>query len=44
MPSTQDAIKAAARAGKGEGTVIHALEQTAGYGRHGRGWVSDKGP
>ena len=43
VPSTQDMIKERARTGSPEGTVIHALQQTAGYGRHGRSWTSDKG-
>ncbi len=29
--------------GQPEGTVVQALQQTAGKGRHGRNWVSEKG-
>lgn len=37
--STQDLIKQRAADGAAEGTLIHTLSQTGGYGRHGRPWV-----
>lgn len=41
--STNDDAKRAAEAGEGEGLVVHALQQTAGRGRHGRTWHSPEG-
>jgi BirA family biotin operon repressor/biotin-[acetyl-CoA-carboxylase] ligase len=41
--STNDDAKRAAEAGEAEGLVIHALQQTAGRGRHGRTWQSPEG-
>lgn len=41
--STQDIAKDLASRGQAEGLVIHALEQNAGRGRHGREWVSESG-
>jgi BirA family transcriptional regulator, biotin operon repressor / biotin---[acetyl-CoA-carboxylase] ligase len=41
--STNDVLKDLARAGAPEGTVVLAGEQTAGRGRHGRGWESPPG-
>ncbi|HHT73159.1 MAG TPA: biotin--[acetyl-CoA-carboxylase] ligase [Firmicutes bacterium] len=41
LPSTNDFAKAQIRAGSAHGTVIWALEQTAGRGRRGRPWFSD---
>lgn len=43
LTSTQDVIKEMARAGMPEGMVVQAAQQTAGRGRHGRQWVSEKG-
>lgn len=43
VTSTQDIIREMARQGKPEGTVVQAAQQTAGRGRHGRNWVSDRG-
>lgn len=43
VTSTQDVLKARAVDGAAEGTVIHALRQSAGRGRHGRVWVSEAG-
>jgi BirA family biotin operon repressor/biotin-[acetyl-CoA-carboxylase] ligase len=40
--STNDEAKRLARAGAEEGTVVWALEQTAGRGRRGRVWVSPR--
>lgn len=42
-PSTNDEAKKAAEAGEAEGLVICARTQTAGRGRHGRGWESPEG-
>lgn len=39
-PSTQDLVRAAARAGAAEGYCCVAAEQTAGRGRMGRQWVA----
>lgn len=41
--STNDLVRAQARAGHGEGLVIVAEEQTAGRGRMGRGWIAPPG-
>ncbi len=41
--STNDEAKLLARAGAGEGTLVWALEQTAGRGRRGRAWASPRG-
>jgi BirA family biotin operon repressor/biotin-[acetyl-CoA-carboxylase] ligase len=41
--STNDEAKRLARSGASEGTVVWALEQTAGRGRRGRVWVSPRG-
>ena len=41
--STNDEAKRLARDGAEEGTLVWALEQTAGRGRRGRGWASPPG-
>jgi BirA family biotin operon repressor/biotin-[acetyl-CoA-carboxylase] ligase len=41
--STNDEAKHLARDGAEEGTLVWALEQIAGRGRRGRGWVSPRG-
>jgi BirA family transcriptional regulator, biotin operon repressor / biotin---[acetyl-CoA-carboxylase] ligase len=41
--STNDEAKRLARAGAQEGTLVWALEQTAGRGRRGRAWASPRG-
>jgi BirA family biotin operon repressor/biotin-[acetyl-CoA-carboxylase] ligase len=41
--STQDVLKDRAAQGAGEGTVVQALLQTAGRGRHGNAWDSPMG-
>jgi BirA family biotin operon repressor/biotin-[acetyl-CoA-carboxylase] ligase len=41
--STNDEAKRLARDGAAEGTLVWALEQTAGRGRRGRAWVSPRG-
>ncbi|HCS23784.1 MAG TPA: biotin--[acetyl-CoA-carboxylase] ligase [Rhodospirillaceae bacterium] len=41
--STNDDAKERARAGAAEGTVVHALRQTAGRGRQGNHWMSEAG-
>ena len=41
--STNDEAKRLARDGAAEGTLVWALEQTAGRGRRGRSWVSPRG-
>jgi BirA family transcriptional regulator, biotin operon repressor / biotin---[acetyl-CoA-carboxylase] ligase len=41
--STNDEAKRLARAGVEEGTLVWALQQTAGRGRRGRGWSSPRG-
>lgn len=43
VSSTQDLLKDMAEQGVPEGVVVHALEQSGGYGRHGRVWVSEPG-
>ncbi|WP_222183967.1 biotin--[acetyl-CoA-carboxylase] ligase [Geminicoccus harenae] len=43
LPSTMDLVRERARAGAGEGLVVVAGRQTAGRGRHGRGWTSPAG-
>ena len=42
-PSTQDVVRAAARAGAAEGWCCVAAEQTAGRGRQGRPWQAPAG-
>jgi BirA family transcriptional regulator, biotin operon repressor / biotin---[acetyl-CoA-carboxylase] ligase len=41
--STNEEAKCLARSGAPEGSVIWALEQTAGRGRRGRAWISPRG-
>jgi BirA family biotin operon repressor/biotin-[acetyl-CoA-carboxylase] ligase len=41
--STNDHAKGLARCGAAEGTVVWAQEQTAGRGRQGNSWVSNRG-
>jgi BirA family transcriptional regulator, biotin operon repressor / biotin---[acetyl-CoA-carboxylase] ligase len=41
--STNDEAKRLAREGAAEGTVLWALEQSAGHGRRGRVWISPRG-
>lgn len=43
VQSTQDIVMEAARAGRPEGLVVQADEQTKGRGRHGRVWQSEPG-
>jgi len=43
IDSTNDEAKRLARKGAAEGTLLWALEQTAGRGRRGRVWVSPPG-
>ncbi|MCL0095433.1 biotin--[acetyl-CoA-carboxylase] ligase [Dehalococcoidia bacterium] len=43
LASTQDAAKALAAQGAGEGTTVIAETQTGGRGRMGRGWASPPG-
>ena len=43
VDSTNDRIRAEAEKGAGHGTVVWALEQTAGRGRRGRTWLSPLG-
>ncbi|MBQ9735701.1 MAG: biotin--[Clostridia bacterium] len=43
LPSTNAILKEMAKGGAPEGTVLVALRQTAGYGRHGRSFFSPEG-
>ncbi len=44
VPSTQDLLKNRVQEGSAdEGFVLQAMKQDAGYGRHGRDWVSPPG-
>lgn len=43
IASTSDEAKSLAQAGAAEGTLVWALEQTQGHGRHGRPWASPPG-
>jgi len=43
LTSTMEVAKRVARSGAAEGTVIIAGEQTGGWGRLGRGWLSPPG-
>lgn len=43
IDSTNDEAKRLAREGAAEGTLLWALEQTAGRGRRGRAWISPRG-
>ncbi len=43
LPTTNEVVKEAIRAGEPEGLVVSALRQTAGYGRQGRTWESPYG-
>lgn len=43
VKSTQDILKQRVQSGASEGLVIRADEQSGGYGRHGRAWVSAPG-
>ncbi len=43
VESSNDEAKALADAGAEEGTLVWALEQTKGRGRHGRTWASPRG-
>lgn len=43
IASTNDEAKSLAAAGAPPGTLVWALEQTQGHGRHGRLWVSPPG-
>lgn len=43
LDSTQSHLKTLAEQGAPDGTVVQALTQTAGHGRHGRKWVSQRG-
>jgi BirA family biotin operon repressor/biotin-[acetyl-CoA-carboxylase] ligase len=43
LGSTQDEARSQARQGAGDGTLVWALEQTAGRGRMDRGWSSRRG-
>ena len=43
LPSTNNVVKRAIEEGAPEGLVVCTYEQTAGYGRLGRSWVSPQG-
>lgn len=43
LPTTQDLAIARAESGAAEGTVIQALSQSGGRGRHGNQWISPLG-
>ena len=43
VPSTNEVLRALARDGAADGTVVIADEQTAGRGRHGKQWFSPPG-
>ena len=43
LPSTQDYVKELAEEGLPEGTVVQAIEQREGKGRHGRHLVFSHG-
>jgi BirA family biotin operon repressor/biotin-[acetyl-CoA-carboxylase] ligase len=43
LPSTSDLVRQRAQRGEAEGLVVVAGRQTAGRGRHGRGWSSPAG-
>lgn len=43
LPSTNDEAARLARAGVPDGSMVWALQQTAGRGRRGRAWVSQPG-
>ena len=43
LPSSNTVVKHAIEAGEPEGLVVHTFQQTAGYGRLGRSWVSPFG-
>ena len=43
LPSTQDAAHDCVHDGAAEGTVIQAMQQSVGRGRHGNQWISPMG-
>lgn len=43
VDSTNDEAKRLAQQGRGHGTTVWALEQSAGRGRRGRAWISPRG-